>query len=290
MASLLACAIFGALQIVGPSQVEAGDLAVFRFEPGDTPVVWSVIPEAAKERFLEVLLPDGKRALVFSSGRPMQVVIVAAGYVGGQVYLAFHSFINGSHSPTPPNPGPGPPPNPDDPKPPRPTPPFILLWIEETTERTAAQAQAQNDSAIRQALQRAGWQLRVVDKDIKNERGETPADLASWIERAVKLGLPRLFVIDKAGRHLSYPAPKDRGEFVKILAELGLVIQQAQQLPSSHPTTSRYAIPHDDFMKILMDLGTRIEPPPPSPSTRPTTPRYVTPRVTPSCVGPFCVP
>jgi hypothetical protein len=256
MINLLFCALFGVLQIAGPSQVEAGDLAVFRFEPADVPVVWSVLPESAKERFLEVLLPDGKRALVFSSGRPMQVVIVAAGYVGGQVYLTFHSFINGSNSPTPPNPGPGPSPNPDDPKPPRPVPPFILLWIEETTERTAAQAQAQNDLAIRQALQRAGWQLRVVDKDIRNEKGEPPSDLAPWIEKAVKLGLPRLFVIDKTGRYLSYSAPRDRGEFLKILTDLGLVIQRAEQLPSTRPAPSR----------------------------------YITPYLAPSCTGSFCVP
>jgi hypothetical protein len=256
MNSLIALALLGALQIVGPSQVEVGDLAVFRFEPADVPVAWGVLPEAARERCLEVLLPDGKRALVFSSGRPMQVTIIAAAYVHGQVYLTFHSFLNGSNSPTPPNPGPGPSPNPDDPKPPRPVPPFILLWIEETTERTAAQAQAQNDMEIRQALQRAGWQFRVVDKDIRNEKGETPGDLAPWIEKAIKSGLPRLFVIDKTGRYLSYPAPKDRNEFLKILSDLKLVIQQEEQLPFIRSAPSIYFNPH----------------------------------LSPSCVGPFCFP
>jgi hypothetical protein len=253
---LLSLLILCSLEIVGPTQVEPGDLAVFRIKPASAVVAWDVIPRSVRDRFLEVSLPNGERALVFACARDVQVTIIAAGCVEGEVRLALHSFSNGSCPPNPPGPSPGPPPEPQPPTPPPPTPPFILLWIEESTERTAAQAAAQNDRIIRDALQRAGWTLRVVDKDVTDERGRRPPDLQPWIEKALKLGLPRLFVIDKNGRYLSYRAPANPQEFIRILAELKLQLDDTRVPPDTQSRVRMYS------------------------------PQYVMPY----CVGPVCVP
>jgi hypothetical protein len=230
--------VFG-LAIVGPTEVEPGDLAVFRFDGASGPVTWKVLPEEMAARFLEVVLPGGDRGLIFASSRPASVVIVAADCNDGAPRIVVHRFRNGSA------PQPGPDPKPPRPEPPRPEPkpPYILLWIEESSERTVEQALAQNDVNIRRALQAAGWEFRVVDKDVKDERGQVPRELKAWIEVAIREGLPRLLAISKDGSYHSFSAPRNRGEFVTILGKLGLVVAAQSRTEGSRRPAPVYVGP-----------------------------------------------
>ena len=227
---LVAAAVL-TVTIDGPSAVEPGDLAVFRIQPPGVDVAWTVWPEGAKQRFIDLRAADGTTVLVFASRQPMEITIVVAACDTDGPVIATHRFVNGS----------APDPQPDPPTPrPVPQPPFTLLWIEESSERTPAQAAAQNDREIRQAIERAGWSLRIVDVDTVDEHGKTPAGLAEWIKLARERGLPHLFAVDKTGCGYSRPAPRDRDEFIAILREWGLTIQTTTSRPptTSRPTTS----------------------------------------------------
>lgn len=224
MTWLLAGVIWAAT-IDGPTVVEAGDLAVFTATPPGGH--WVILPREWQPRFVPVTLADGRAGLVFASRKTGRItlVYVVCGPDGADV--AEHEFENKSAEPQPP-PTPPDPPRPD-PQPPQPQPPLQLIWVEESTERTPAQAAAQNDREIRAALAAAGWTLRVVDKDIVNEHGRTPPDLKPLIEQAKQLGLPRLMIVDKNGRVWHYPAPADRTAFITQLERLGLRVRQAAE-------------------------------------------------------------
>lgn len=227
------------ITIEGPARVDAGELAVFTVtEPGGK---WVIIPEELANRFVAVRLVDGREALVFASRQSVRVTILYIRCSEHGVEIARREFVNGGEPQPEPKPSP------------RPTPPFVILWIEESTERTPQQAAAQNDAAIRRAIAQAGWTLRVVDKDVCNEDGVTPPDLKPWIEDAIKHGLPQLYVVDKSGRFLRYQAPKDKQEFINILQGVGLPINVSAR--------------------------------------RFTSPAYEVPVIVPSgvCVGPYCV-
>lgn len=231
-ANLVLC--LAAVTIDGPAAVEAGDLAVFTADiPGGR---WVIVPSEWEPRFVAVTLADGRSAVVFASRRPGTITLVYAVCGSDGLEIARHQFENKAGTDPPPAPPPTPP-NPEPNPPPLPKPPYRLIWIEESSDRTPEQAAAQNDRAIRDALTRAGWTLRVVDKDVKDEYGRTPADLKPFIDDAISRGLPRLYFVGSDGRSVSLPAPANRDRFIQILREFGLVIQPAPS--STSPAAAR---------------------------------------------------
>ena len=100
--------------------------------------------------------------------------------------------------PFPPDPGPGP-------KPPDPPPALKQLWvvvIEETADAAETRGALFRDKALADRMRARGHKFRVADQDVKTADGRTPADVAPWIERAKKAGLPRLFLVDQDGNAL----------------------------------------------------------------------------------------
>lgn len=206
-------------QIVGPERVECGDLAVFRLPADVSQFAWTAFPEEFETRFVDVVLATGERALVFAARRPGRITLVVALCQDGVPTLLTHQFENVLSEPEP-KPGPVNGNKPDF------VPPFVLLWVEESSQRTPEQAAAQNDKTIREALAKEGWKLLVVDKDAKDASGRVPENLAPWLEIANRKGLPRLFVISRSGAYRDYSAPRNVSEFRQILRELGLRLQE----------------------------------------------------------------
>ena len=213
--------------ILGPTEAQPGDLAVFRVVPQGTKGTWRVWPKEAESHALPVLLPDGDTALVFASRIAQTVVVVFAHPVGDGAAALVHEFHNGaSPKPDPPKPDP-PKPDPPKPDPPKPDPgpsglTKAIIWIEETAERTAGQAEAMADPESRRAIATAGWQLRIVDKDVRDEQGRRPAEWAAIIDAAIAKGLPIVLVADAGGKTTWYRAPEGAAQMRALLAEVGV--------------------------------------------------------------------
>ncbi len=234
--------------IVGPTQVQPGELAVFH--PVGVPAstgqqgVWRVWPAAAEAQALPVFLPDGRSALVFA-GRSPQPFVVLYAFVGpsGAAVLLHECHVGPSPpeptppGPTPPGPTPpGPTPTPPGPTPPGPTPPGPtpdppkqMLWLEESEDRTPGQAEAITDPVSREALRRAGWYFRIIDRDVQDEAGRVPAELAVIIAEARKMGVPVLYIYDGRRAWWRKPPPASAAEMRALLRALGLTVSSEPQ-------------------------------------------------------------
>lgn len=125
-----------------------------------------------------------------------------------------------------PQPDPTPEPQPDPDPQPQPQPgPKTVLWIEESADRTPGRATAVIDAAIRAAIQKAGWSLRIVDVDVVDENGRTPPDLAPYISSAKAAGLPRVFILRDGMEIFSGIAPPDAPSFRTLLSRFGLPVE-----------------------------------------------------------------
>lgn len=234
--------------IVGPTEVQPGDLAVFRV--ADVPTgqkgIWRVWPKSAEGQALPVLLPEGGTALVFASRTPQTLVVLYAYSTSDGATLLLHECRNGQApgpgpQPTPPGPGPSPGPTPPGPVPPGPSPPGpvpptpspiapkTIFWIEESEDRTPGQAEAISDKPSREAIKTANWRFRVIDKDVRDEAGQVPSDLKQVIEEAVRRGLPQVYVIDAAGQAWWYRAPASAAVWRATLRELGIAVPEQSQ-------------------------------------------------------------
>jgi len=211
--------------IIGPTDIQPGDLAVFRVMPA-TKGTWKVWPKEAESHALPVLLPEGGTALVFASRIAQTVVVVFAYPVmeGETAAALMHECRNGSPKPDPPKPDP-PKPDPPKPDPPKPDPSGLtktIVWIEETAERSAGQAEAIADPESRRAIAAAGWRLRIMDKDVLDEQGRRPAEWTAIIDAAVARGLPIVLVADANGKTTWYRAPEGAAQMRALLAEIGI--------------------------------------------------------------------
>jgi len=71
---------------------------------------------------------------------------------------------------------------------------------------------------VRDLFAKGAFQIR--DDDVTDETGKTPADIRPYVDRARKLGLPSLFLVNKAGKVLfEGPVPKDVPATVKLVKE-----------------------------------------------------------------------
>jgi len=152
-----------------------------------------------------------------------QVLIVAAPTTPPTISL----YLVMPASPQPqPNPNPNPNPQPDPQPKPTPVGPLRLIWIEETSERTPEHAALIADKELRDLLYKAGWLLRIADADVVDENGKPPTDLANYLAEAKKLGLPRLFIVDKNGVEVYNGAvPATKEAFLQLLKQFGLQVQ-----------------------------------------------------------------
>lgn len=181
---------------------------------------------------------DGRLLIVAGAGTPPEI---------GIFYLTEGQAPEPQPQPEP-NPGPGPQPQPEPQ--PQPRGPYTLIWIEETAARTAEQARALSDSAIREALRKVGWNLRVADKDVVDEHGNPPTELRMYIDIAKQAGLPRLFVIDSLGTEVfAGAAPHNVEEFRSLLKRLGLSLAGEEppstKKPAQSPNTDAADAPGD---------------------------------------------
>jgi hypothetical protein len=146
-------------------------------------------------------------------------------------------------------PGPEPQPEPQPEPEPQPIPsgPKTVIWIEESGDRSPSQAAAIIQREIRAAIERAGWHLRIVDQDVVDETGKTPADLAPYIDAAKKAGLPRLFILQDGTELYAGVAPPDASSLSALLSRFGLVVGSARTVdpppPVSSPTGPEEACP-----------------------------------------------
>ncbi len=142
----------------------------------------------------------GEPLLLVRANKPHLYLFQIMAVQNNKLVYAEHTVLfNGDTPPDPLPPGPTPDPQP---VPPTPTPtaePFAVLFIEETDSRTQAEAQAVLSETVINFIKEQGWHRFLLDKDIKDADGNTPAAVKSYIERGVAKGLPWMIIIDKEG-------------------------------------------------------------------------------------------
>lgn len=179
------------VKIIGPSEVEAGNLVVLRAEaPGAC--VWASVPP------VDFLTFDDQKTLVFASPKEQSIVFVLASVTDSGPVLVTHTLHNG------PAPEPDPDPDPD----PEPLPPSEL-WafvIEESANRTPEQAIVIASPEIRSMFSEGCF--RVVDPLVDGAQVPVSADVKPYAERAVlqKEKWPMLFLVDTDGK-VRYEGP-----------------------------------------------------------------------------------
>lgn len=113
-------------------------------------------------------------------------------------------------------------PNPDPPPPP----PEEDLWgavlIEETSQRTPQLAQVLTSTKLASYLETSGLTLRAADQDVTDEDGDTPEDLADYIETAKGEKLPVLFIMGvKGAEFYRGPVPETPAKLIALLKKHG---------------------------------------------------------------------
>lgn len=85
------------------------------------------------------------------------------------------------------------------------------LWgvviVEETAEASAARGKLMGYKPLFDYFQANGLKRSVVDQNIKDQGGQTPAMLAPYIAHAQKAGLPQLYVVGTKGTAIPMKVP-----------------------------------------------------------------------------------
>ncbi|HOB43671.1 MAG TPA: hypothetical protein PLK04_10225 [Bacillota bacterium] len=182
--------------------------------------------------------------------------IVVAAVIDGKLVLEDFQW---QVLPNPPKPEPQPEPKPEpEPEPPVPDVPKTVIWIEESSMRTPSQAAAIIDKQIRQAIEKSGWRLRIVDQDIVDENGKPPAELAPYLDSAKGSGLPRLFILADGKELFAGAAPDDIAGFVSLLRKFGLRVEPGDAQPESFSNTPAEGAAND---KGTVSQGAAVKPP-----------------------------
>lgn len=171
-----------------------------------------------------------------STGRAVLVddsTLLLIEVVNNQPDLSFVTLVRNA---PPQPPGPQPPPGPT----PQPATLSSLIWIEESEARQPSQAAALIDKSIREAISQRRISFRVVDVDVKDEKGETPSDLAALIDAAKSKGLPVVFGLDANGKTVIEAKVNTREDFESLLRRLGVaVVEQRKEPVGSSPPQSQ---------------------------------------------------
>lgn len=139
----------------------------------------------------------------------------------------------GPPAPAPPEPQPKPEPKPapkpeppPQPKPqPSPTPASVgKLWVVvvETPAGAPARGQLFSDPALTAYMKIKGNHFRIIDQNVRDASGKTPADVAPYLALAAGKTLPQAFVVDPGG-HLLYSGtlPQTADALVALLKKVG---------------------------------------------------------------------
>lgn len=221
------------ISIIGPTEANSGNTVVCRLAgtPGidlTKPLLeqlqWLMGPD---QMFAYIAMPgqalvplDVEGTIVFGAGgatmRPQVSFPVAdAGeyrliidWNFGQNQLVSHTITVGGPDPDP-FPGPDP----------QPLPPLSKMWVivvEETKQRTPAQAQILLDPILRKWLTTNGHEIRIVDQD------QPSADLKGWVAKAGD-ALPYLFLVGGDGGDPAWrgPLPETRDEMRSLCKQWG---------------------------------------------------------------------
>lgn len=149
------------------------------------------------------------------------------------------SFVNLVRNSPPQPPGPLPPPGPT----PQPATLSTLIWVEESEARQPSQAAALIDKQLREAMSQKRISFRVVDVDVKDEKGETPSDLVALIEAAKAKGLPVVFGLDANGKTVVEARINTRDEFEGLLRRLGLLAEKKESVAAPPQSAAKSAAP-----------------------------------------------
>lgn len=168
--------------------------------------IWAIsfAQEFAPEKTFYIPVKQGKALAFFINQNKLAVIFME----GENTTVRFYYL---SSSPEP-NPDPEPEPNP------QPSNIVAIYWVEETLERTPEQAILLSSKKVRDSIQQKGLSFQVVDKDIKNEFGQTPTNLIPIISAAKKI--PSLVLLNKEGKVTVIDTPKDENEFISLLEGL----------------------------------------------------------------------
>jgi hypothetical protein len=128
-----------------------------------------------------------------------------------------------------------PPPAPPVPVPPGPTPnpptpppaPVVdakvwgIVWVEETEEAKTSRGRLVSSPEFFDFFKTSGWKRKIVDQNVVDEAGQTPAALKPYIARAKEKGMPWLMVVgEKDGKGVviaEQRPPDDPKEVVALL-------------------------------------------------------------------------
>jgi hypothetical protein len=146
-----------------------------------------------------------KRRVSFKAASPGTYLVAVAAYTGSRVIAATYEVLVEGDPPPPPPPGEV----------------ATVLIVEESGKRSRGDARAITDVRIREEITEAGWLLRVVDDDTRDQRGRVPRDLEKWLKQAERR--PWWFLLSADGRALvSEPLPGRRVMLETIQAARGV--------------------------------------------------------------------
>lgn len=217
---------FGATGVFVPGDVTTPKMAVLlTAELEGKSWLWQVIGPGST--FQRVVTQEPAKIACFEvSGEGRYLVMLTVW--DGENFRQAQEYVEIGEVPQPePDPDPGPSPNPT----PEPVEDLWGLIIEESSERTAAQAAVITSVRVRSQLKPGRW--NVADKDVKNSRGTQMPNLVPWIERAKRRGLPTLFLHDGKGRALY------EGDIPATVDDTIELLKKYQKSPAVSPATQR---------------------------------------------------
>jgi hypothetical protein len=101
---------------------------------------------------------------------------------------------------------------------------LFVCVIEETAEPPADvdMPGIRSSKPIREYVAVQGWDLRIVDKDVKDAAGNPPAELASYLDRAKGQALPWVVAADSKGTlAIDQRCPANAAALLDLLKKYG---------------------------------------------------------------------
>lgn len=227
MVALLVLAAAACAQVKGPTEitVPVGRLAAIPLtiegDEADYAILGSELdglreydPDPKKLRLRVIGYTPGTAFVVVTSAKSgkLQPLFVVKVTVHGQ---------GPQPQPVPPGPGPTPDPPKPDPAPPVAGKLFVVV-VEETRDAAANRGVWFTDKELWAYFREKGHRLRVVDKDVKDADGRTPADVKRFVDDTGNGGTPRLYLVGEDGKtRRAGPMAKTPAELISLLKQYG---------------------------------------------------------------------
>jgi hypothetical protein len=212
--------------LVIPAEVRPSGQYV-RFSPQTDAVAVAYVGLSGLDAFPSEDLKDSRRFLLDVYGKPAGrygFAAIASSKTGEQVRADFVVVIGNVPPgpapvpPVPPGPGPKPDPTPD----PIAAGKLYVVIIEETRNAVITRGVWFADRQLKAAMDSKGHKWRVVDQNVTNAEGQTPADVKRFIEDAKTKTLPMLYLVNENGKTVfSGAAPVDVSRLLELLTKFG---------------------------------------------------------------------